>query len=160
VLLCSVVATLHVSSTVNAQRAPTGVTPTPSGQKADGPAPPPLHDLEAEVMEAVWRHGELSVREVMETLNRGAGKERAYTTYMTTLARLDSKGLLERRRQGKTDFYKATYARDQYNDLRARAEIASVVDQFGDVALAHIARQMAALDPQHRRALQRLARRK
>lgn len=120
--------------------------------------PPPLHELEAEVMEEVWERGEASVREVMEALNAGADKERAYTTYMTIMARLDSKGLLERRREGKTDFYMPHYARDQYADLRARAELDSIVDQFGDLALAHIARQLAELDPRRRRALQRLAR--
>jgi predicted transcriptional regulator len=120
--------------------------------------PPPLHELESEVMEEVWKRGEASVREVMEALNASADKERAYTTYMTIMARLDSKGLLERRRQGKTDFYTPRYARDQYADLRARAELDSLVDQFGDLALAHIARQLAGLDPRRRRALQRLAR--
>jgi predicted transcriptional regulator len=120
--------------------------------------PPPLHELEAEVMDEIWERGEASVREVMEALNAGADKERAYTTYMTIMARLDSKGLLERRRQGKTDFYTPRYARDQYADLRARAELDSIVDQFGDLALAHIARQLAELDPRRRRALQRLAR--
>ena len=120
--------------------------------------PPPLHELEADVMDAVWERGEASVREVMEALNAGGDKERAYTTYMTILARLDSKGLLERRREGKTDFYRPRYARAQYADLRARAELDSLVDQFGDLALAHIARQLAGLDPRRRRALQRLAR--
>jgi predicted transcriptional regulator len=120
--------------------------------------PPPLHELEAEVMEEVWERGEASVREVMEALNAGADKERAYTTYMTIMARLDSKGLLERRRQGKTDFYTPRYTRDQYADLRARTELDSLVDQFGDLALAHIARHLAGLDPRRRRALQRLAR--
>ena len=120
--------------------------------------PPPLHELEAEVMDEVWERGEASVREVMEALNAGAEKERAYTTYMTIMARLDSKGLLKRRRQGKTDIYTPRYARDQYADLRARAELDSIVDQFGDLALAHIARQLAGLDPRRRRALQRLAR--
>src|ERR1700756_4611369 len=120
--------------------------------------PPPLHELEADVMDAVWERGEASVREVMGALNAGGDKERAYTTYMTILARLDSKGLLERRREGKTDFYRPVYTRDRYTDLRALLAIESVVDQFGEVALAHIARQMAQLDPEHRRSLQRLAR--
>jgi predicted transcriptional regulator len=120
--------------------------------------PPPLHELEAEVMAVVWERGESSVREVMQALNADTPKERAYTTYMTIMARLDAKGMLERRRQGKTDLYTATCARGQYADLRARAELESVVNQYGDVALAHIARQMAALDPGRRRALQRLAR--
>ena len=109
-------------------------------------------------MEAVWEVGEASVREVMDALNAGAEKERAYTTYMTIMARLDRKGLLDRRRQRKTDFYRPRYSREEYADLRARAELDSFVDQFGDVALAHIARQLAALDPRRRRALQRLAR--
>lgn len=109
-------------------------------------------------MEVVWERGEASVRDVLQALNADAPKERAYTTYMTIMARLDAKGMLKRRRQGKTDFYTATYARDQYADLRARAELEAVVDHYGDVALTHIARQLAALDPQRRRALQRIAR--
>jgi predicted transcriptional regulator len=120
--------------------------------------PPPLHELEAEVMDAVWEREEASVRDVMEALNAGVGKGRAYTTYMTIMTRLDGKGLLDRRRTGKTDFYSAVYTRDRYNDLRAQAEVDSLVDQFGDLALAHIARQMAQMDPVRRRALQRLAR--
>jgi predicted transcriptional regulator len=109
-------------------------------------------------MEVVWERGEASVRDVMQALNADAAKERAYTTYMTIMARLDAKGMLERRREGKTDFYTPTYTRDQYADIRARAELESVVDQYGEVALAHIARQLAALDPRRRRALQRMAR--
>jgi predicted transcriptional regulator len=131
--------------------------PTSSTESALG-VPPPLHELEADVMDEVWERGEASVREVMEALNAGAEKARAYTTYMTIMARLDGKGLLERRRQGKTDFYRPRYARDQYADVRARTELDSIVDQFGDLALAHIARQLAGLDPRRRRALQRLAR--
>ena len=129
---------------------------------ASGPtgplAPPSLHELEADVMDAIWERGEASVRDVMDRLNSDAPKKRAYTTYMTIMARLDAKGMLERRREGKTDFYTPTYTRDHYADLRARAELDSVVDQYGEVALAHIARQLAALDPSRRRALQRMAR--
>lgn len=112
-------------------------------------------------MEQVWERGEpASVRDVMEALNAAAVKERAYTTIMTIMARLDGKGVLERRREGKTDLYTPRYTRDQYADARARAEVDSIVDQFGDLALAHIARQLAGLDPERRRALQRLAREK
>src|SRR5580704_2245410 len=115
--------------------------------------PPELHELEEEVMEEIWRHDEISVREVADALNKRASKPRAYTTYMTIMSRLDRKGLLARRREGKTDFYRSIYTRAGYADLRAGAEIDSIVDQFGDIALAHIARQMARLDTKHRRAL-------
>jgi predicted transcriptional regulator len=122
------------------------------------PTLPALHALEAEVMEAVWDLDEASVRTVMEALNAAAPKPRAYTTYMTILARLHAKGLLDRRREGKTDFYRAVHTRSEYADLRAQAEVAALVDQFGDVALGHFARQVAELDPERRRALERLAR--
>jgi predicted transcriptional regulator len=111
-------------------------------------------------MEGIWAHEESCVREVMEALNGRGAADRAYTTYMTIMARLDAKGLLIRRRRGKIDFYRAVYTRERYADLRAGAEIESTVAQFGEVALAHVARQMAQLDPAHRRSLQRLARRK
>jgi predicted transcriptional regulator len=120
--------------------------------------PPELHALEAEVMEAAWDLGEASVREVMEALNGAGSKPRAYTTYMTILSRLHGKGLLERRREGKTDYYRPVHTRAEYADLRAQAEVAALVDAFGDVALGHFARQMAQLDPERRRALERLAR--
>jgi predicted transcriptional regulator len=122
--------------------------------------PPPLHELEAEVMGEVWSQGEASVRAVMDALNARTKKPRAYTTYMTIMARLHTKALLLRRREGKTDFYRPAYSREEYADLRAQAGVDSLVEQYGDVALGHFARQMAQLDPERRRQLQRLARRK
>jgi predicted transcriptional regulator len=133
--------------------------PTRRAKTSDAAAvPPPLHELETEVMEELWRSGEAPVRAVMETLNQRASKPRAYTTYMTIMARLHKKGVLIRRREGKTDFYAPTHGRDQYMALRAQSEVEGLVAQYGDVALSHFAQQMADLDPARRRALQRLAR--
>lgn len=123
-------------------------------------APPPLHELEAEVMEQLWRSGEAPVRAVMEALNGRVEKDRAYTTYMTIMARLHKKGLLTRRREGKTDYYSPAYARDEYMSLRAQAEIDDLVAQYGDVALSHFAQQVASLDPARRRMLEGLARKR
>ena len=120
--------------------------------------PPPLHELETEVMEELWRSGEAPVRAVMDALNKRTSKKRAYTTYMTIMARLHKKGMLVRRREGKTDFYAPSQDREQYEALRARAQVEDLVAQYGDVALSNFAHQMASLDPARRRALQRLAR--
>jgi predicted transcriptional regulator len=111
-------------------------------------------------MESLWASGEATVREVMEALNPRAAKPRAYTTYMTIMARLHKKGLLDRRREGKTDYYSPTHAREDYMTLRASSEVENLVSQYGDVALSHFAQQMASLDPARRRALQRLARKR
>src|SRR4051794_4012383 len=123
--------------------------------------PPQLHELEPEVMEDVWsRDGDVAVREVMEALNKRAKKPRAYTTYMTILGRLHAKGLVTRRREGKTDLYRPVHTRDEYAHLRAQADVDSLVERYGDAAFSHFARQMASLDPDRRRQLQRLAREK
>jgi len=122
------------------------------------PALPQLHELEAEVMEELWSQGEGTVRTVMDALNKGTGKKRAYTTYMTIMARLHKKGVLDRRREGKTDFYAPTLERAEFMAARAGAEVEGLVAQYGDVALSHFAQQVASLDPTRRRALQRLAR--
>jgi len=122
------------------------------------PATPPLHELEAEVMEEIWTQREATVRAVMDALNKRTSKARAYTTYMTIMARLHKKGVLDRRREGKTDFYAPKLDRDEFMATRAAAEVEDLVDQYGEVALSHFARQVASLDPARRRALQRLAR--
>jgi predicted transcriptional regulator len=121
------------------------------------PAPPALHELEAEIMEEVWRQGETTVKRVMEALNRKTKPPRAYTTYMTVMQRLDEKGLLDRTRSGRYDTYVPTLSQEEYQELRAAAQVQGLVDEFGDVALAHFAKSLQTLDPARRRQLRRLA---
>ncbi len=109
-------------------------------------------------MEQIWKSGESSVRSVMDALNARTRQPRAYTTYMTIMARLHRKGVLRRRREGKTDFYAPELSREEYMAARARAQVEELVEEYGDLALTHFARQVARLDPDRRRALQRLAR--
>lgn len=126
---------------------------------ADNDAPPVLHELESEVMELVWELGEVNVRTVLHELNRRSDKERKYTTVMTIMVRLDTKGLLTRRREGRTDLYHPCLTREQYREARADADVRAVVEQYGEAALVHFTRQMDQLDPKRREQLRRLARR-
>ncbi|MGH2949991.1 MAG: BlaI/MecI/CopY family transcriptional regulator [Solirubrobacteraceae bacterium] len=125
---------------------------------SDVSVPPRLGDLEAEVMEHVWRMGEATVRSVLELINDGAEKQRAYTTVMTVMSNLDGKGLLTRRREGKTDVYTPVTSREEYLDARARAEAAALVGRYGEAALMAFVQQMDELDPKRRKKLRRLAR--
>jgi predicted transcriptional regulator len=110
-------------------------------------------------MEEVWRAGRATVREVLAALNSRESKQRAYTTVMTMMQRLDEKGLLRRSRVGKTDVYEPRLSRDEYVEARAAAEVGAIVERYGDTALVHFARQMATLDPEQRARLRRVARR-
>jgi predicted transcriptional regulator len=107
-------------------------------------------------MEEVWRQREATVRDVLEALNAGP-KQRAYTTIMTIMARLDGKGLLNRQRLGRADIYRPVLSREDYLQARARAEVEELVADYGELALANFARQLETLEPERRRQLRRLA---
>ena len=109
-------------------------------------------------MQEVWRQGGTNVRAVMEALNKPRRKDRAYTTYMTVMARLHRKGLLEREREGRTDVYWPRLSREEYQQARAGLEVSALVDQFGDVALVQFANAIVKRDPARLRQLRRLAR--
>ena len=120
--------------------------------------PPALHVLESEIMDEVWRRGRCSVRDVLGALNGRSSTQRAYTTVMTVMHRLDTKGLLRRERAGRHDIYLPTLGREEYARARAGAEVGALVDEYGDVALAAFARHMSGLDPKRREQIRRLAR--
>jgi predicted transcriptional regulator len=135
---------------------------TPSHMTAD-PADdlPRLYELESEVMDEVWcQDGPTTVRAVMAALNSRASKERAYTTIMTIMARLARKGVLRRELHGKTHVYAPVVSREEYLELRARAEVGALVEEYGELALANFAREIAKLDDGRLDELNRLARKR
>jgi predicted transcriptional regulator len=107
-------------------------------------------------MEEIWRRDEATVRDVLEALNKGR-KQRAYTTIMTIMARLDEKGMLRRRKRGKTHVYRPVMSREKYLEARAEGQVDELVHDYGDLALAHFARQLDTLDPKRRQQLRKLA---
>lgn len=119
--------------------------------------PPPLHELETEIMDEVWRRGECTVREVLDMLNTRSDIQRAYTTVMTVMHRLVGKGLLRRERRGRSDLFAAAITRAEYAHARAGAEVDALVNAYGDVALAHFAREIGRLDPGRREQIRRIA---
>jgi predicted transcriptional regulator len=118
---------------------------------------PSLHELETEVMAEIWRLEEASVRQVADAVNARSGRERSYTTFLTVLIRLDGKGFVTRRRVGRHDIYQPAVSRDDYRRARSGADVEALIDEYGDVALAHFARRYSALSPAQKRALRRLA---
>lgn len=79
----------------------------------------------------------------------------AYTTVMTVLAALHHKGIVTRTKQGKGYLYEARYTEADLRDRIAQHLTRELVDDFGDVALAHFA---TALDSADRRRLRQLLR--
>ncbi|GGH04472.1 BlaI/MecI/CopY family transcriptional regulator [Silvibacterium dinghuense] len=72
---------------------------------------PKLSRLEFQIMEVFWAKGELSIREIQESLP--AKKRAAYTTIQTTVYRLEAKGVLQRvRKVGNFHLFAAAISRE------------------------------------------------
>jgi predicted transcriptional regulator len=109
-----------------------------------------LGRLEAAVMTVLWRSdAPLLVRQVAAALNSDRTQPLAYTTVMTVMTRLTGKGLLSRSRSGRRFVYTPTAADT------AEVAVRSVLDEFGDAALARFV-ERAELDPVLRERLRRL----
>jgi predicted transcriptional regulator len=101
-------------------------------------------------MRCVWEIGTpVTVRELVERLNRDRPEPLAYTTVMTVMSRLADKGALVRRRDGRAYLYEAAV-----EDAAALA-VRGVMREFGSSALAHFIEE-ARGDPKLRRRLERL----
>lgn len=71
--------------------------------------PPPLSEAQLEIMNAVWDRGEATVGEVWKMLS--ARRNVARNTILTMITRLEEKGWLRHRTEGKTFWYKAAVPR-------------------------------------------------
>ncbi len=83
-----------------------------------------LAPLELDCMNALWRLGEATVRDIHAAL--ASTRPRAYTTIMTILDRLAQKGVVERQKAGRAWLYKPNLSAEQ---ARAHA-VARLVEGF------------------------------
>src|SRR4029079_8411437 len=83
-----------------------------------------LPSLQLAIMRVLWERGEASVADVRETLE-SEGRELAYTTVATMLAKREKKGQVSHRAEGKAFIYRPALGQEQVsrsmvNDLAER----------------------------------------
>jgi BlaI family penicillinase repressor len=113
--------------------------------KHENPTP-----AELEILHLLWSEGALTVREVMERLNRKRqhlGRQRAYTSVMSLMNVMTDKGMLARKADGRAFVYEAALAREQtlgemVADLLGRA--------FGGSAAALVTHVLEQANPDER----------
>ncbi len=119
-----------------------------------------LGTLEAQVMQVMWDSPRAqTVQEVRDDL-AVRGKEAAYTTIMTTLSRLYSKGLLERETQGKAYFYRPRVSRGELTDSVTRQVMSGLVGSFAEPAIAYFVEALEEQSPEKLDALAELLEKK
>ncbi len=117
-----------------------------------------LFDLEAEIMDVVWsrRLERFAVSDVLCVLERR--RDIAYTTVMTTLARLYDKGVLQRHRDGKRYLYSPRFSREQFLQSTARDVLAGLGESGGRHALSLLVETVSSADEQVLDELERIIR--
>lgn len=89
-----------------------------------------LGDLEAEIMDRVWRWQTPStVRQIVDDLNRT--RPIAYTTVMTVADILHTKGWLRREKVGRAWVYEARQSREEYTAGLMQAALGGTDDRQG-----------------------------
>jgi len=115
-------------------------------------------ELEADIMDRIWNRGDAAVT-VREVFDEIAEERRiAYTTVMSTMDNLHTKGWLERDRDGRAYRYWPTLNREQHTAQLMR----EALDGGGrsDLVLSYFIEQMDPQDSDRlRAALRTLARR-
>lgn len=111
-------------------------------------------------MDVVWsrRLERFAVGDVLAVLERK--REIAYTTVMTTLARLVDKGVLARDRDGKRYLYTACFTREEFLRTTAREVLESIDASGGQHSLALLAETIGDADAAELAELERLIRRR
>ncbi len=113
-----------------------------------------LGDLELAVMNVVWGASEpMEVSEVVTALDH----TRAYTTIMTTMARLHEKGFLDQERVGRAYRYRPRMTRTHVVQRMWR-RISDILTD-GDVLelVPHLLGKSGEMSEEERRVLQRMA---
>ena len=104
-----------------------------------------LGSLEAQIIRILWERPSLPVRDVVEALP--GRRARAYTTVMTVMNRLTEKGLLKRRPDGRAYVYTPIVSEEEFVEQLTRSMVRSLLNDFGDVAVANFVGELRDTDP-------------
>jgi len=112
-----------------------------------------LGPLETELLRALWKRGNATVRELLAEGHARA----AYTTVMTTLDRLHKKGLLDRAPDGRAYRYSPRHTEAEYNRLLLAGAIQRLLGSSAPLSFLvdAVTEHDAALLPELERAVER-----
>jgi BlaI family penicillinase repressor len=89
-----------------------------------------------QILAVLWRSGPSTARGVLATLPDG--KQRAYTTVLSTMQVMEKKGLLRRSREGLTDFWRPAVTKSGVLGPFLRGLVANIFGGDPAVAMQHI----------------------
>lgn len=114
-----------------------------------------LGSLEMEIMEFMWQANQATVRQVTQAIS--LRRPIAYTTVMTVMVHLVDKGLLARTMEKKRYRYRLVQSRNEFLHQASYRMIRTLVNNFGDLAVAGFLSEISKIEPGRLEQLKRLA---
>lgn len=118
-------------------------------------APAAPSELELKILQALWRNGPGTARDVLTGLKDG--KTRAYTTVLTTLQIMERKGFVARTREGISDRWRAALKERKAMSGFWKKLVARVCGGRPSVAVQHLL-DVGALDESELAEMERMIR--
>lgn len=100
-------------------------------------------NAELDILRLLWKAKEATVRDINESLNKTSEKEIGYTTTLKIMQIMHEKGLVKRRKEGKTHFYTANIDEKETQN--------SLLDRLIDTAFSGSAMNMVVQALGHRK---------
>jgi len=97
-----------------------------------------LTGLQLSIMEVLWRRGEATTQESWDVLNRR--RPLALTTVATILSRLERKGVVTHRREGRQHVYRALVTRAEVRRSKVRDLMENLFDGDAAQLMSHLVR--------------------
>jgi len=113
-----------------------------------------LGDLETEIMELAWKKGEITVRQIHDSLYED--RSLAYTTLMTVTSRLAEKGLLEKVKDGNAFVYRPVYSREEFTQSVVKKVVNELLQDFTASTMSQFVDCLEDVDPDKIDELERL----
>ncbi len=96
-----------------------------------------ITDTELEVLRQLWRRDEATIRELTDALYPDGGHAH-YATVQSLLDRLQSKGFVDREKDGRVNRYRASVSRAELAGRRLRATADALFDGAMAPLLTHL----------------------
>jgi len=98
-----------------------------------------LSDLQIAVVRVLWRNGETSVADIAKVLGDERGLK--HTTVATLLTRLEKRGVVEQRREGRQLIYRALVSEPQVRRSMVADLVGSLFGGDSRELVAHLVRE-------------------
>ncbi len=93
-------------------------------------------DLELQILSLLWRHGPMTVRQVLESLPDK--RKRAYTSVLSIIQIMEKKGFLTHTQNGNTHVYSPTLTRAKVLGEHMRRLVSHVFNQSAPQAIQQL----------------------